>query len=587
VYKGASSRISRILYALIIAFALLGVRLAFVQLGAAKSLSNIAASQYKLAVSLLPKRGVIYDRNLKEFAVTINLTSIFAEPFKIKDKDTASQKLASALGQSSGDIYKKLSQEKGFVWLARKVSPDAAIRVRALNIKGIEFLKEPQRAYPNGATASHILGFTDLDNNGLEGLELKFDKYLKGVTGYRYAIRDAKQREVPGYEYKEIQPVDGDNLVLTIDSLIQSLVERELENGFEKYHARGACAIVMDPFTGDILALSNRPNFDPNNAKKSPSDFRRNRAICDYFEPGSSFKVVAASGLLEEKAVRPSDKFFCENGEYKWCGHIYHDHKPHGWLEFRDVIKFSSNIGTMKAAQRLGKDRMYRYIKKFGFGEKTGIELPGEVNGVTTHPGVWSKLSLCSISMGQEVTVTALQLACAMSAIANGGNLVKPRLVDRIEDCTGHVIHKFEPKKSQRVISEETSLEMRNILRGVVDSGTAELAEVKGYFPAGKTGTAQKVEPNGTYSHSKFTASFIGFVPYDDPKLVIVVIMDEPRPIYYGGVVCAPVFKKIAGELMSYYKVWPKDTKEAKGSKGSEKAKEAKKPEKKKIKPAT
>jgi len=558
VYKGTPSRIRKVLYALIVAFALLSVRLVFVQLGAAKSLSNIASNQYRLSISLLPKRGVIYDRNLKELAISINLNSIFAEPFKMKDKFATSQKLASALGLSSDEIYKKLNQEKGFVWLARKVSPDTARVVRTLNIKGIDYIKEPQRVYPNGVVASHILGFTDIDNNGLEGLELRFDKYLKGVMGYRYAIRDAKQREVPGYNYREILPIDGDSIVLTIDSLIQSFAERELEKGYVKYHAKGACIIVMDSFTGDILALSNRPSFDPNNANASPPDFRRNRAICDFFEPGSSFKIITSSSLLEEKAVKPSEKFFCENGKYKWCGHVYHDHTPHGWLEFRDVIKFSSNIGTMKAAQKLGKDRLYKYIKKFGFGAKTGVELPGEVNGIATHPSTWSKLSLCSISMGQEVTVTALQLVCAMSALANGGNLVKPRIVEMIKDRTGHVIQKFESKKPQRVISEETAKEMRNILRSVVDSGTAELADVEGYFPGGKTGTAQKVEPNGTYSHSKFTASFIGFVPYDNPKFVIVVIMDEPRPIYYGGVVCAPVFKKVAGELMSYYKVYPK-----------------------------
>jgi len=558
VYKGTPSRIRKVLYALIVAFALLSVRLVFVQLGAAKSLSNIALSQYRLSVPLLSKRGVIYDRNLKELAISINLNSIFAEPFKIKDKLITSQKLASALGLGSDEIYKKFNQEKGFVWLARKVSPDTARVVRALNIKGIDYIKEPQRVYPNGVVASHILGFTDIDNNGLEGLELRFDKYLKGAAGYRYAIRDAKQREVPGYNYREILPIDGDNIVLTIDSLIQSFAESELEKGYVKYHAKGACIIVMDSFTGDILALSNRPSFDPNNANASPPDFRRNRAICDFFEPGSSFKIITASSLLEEKVVKPSEKFFCENGEYKWCGHVYHDHTPHGWLEFRDVIKFSSNIGTMKAAQKLGKDRLYKYIKKFGFGAKTGVELPGEVNGIATHPSTWSKLSLCSISMGQEVTVTALQLACAMSALANGGNLVKPRIVEMIKDRTGHVIQKFESKKPQRVISEETAKEMRNILRGVVDSGTAELADVEGYFPGGKTGTGQKVEPNGTYSHSKFTASFIGFVPYDNPKFVIAIIMDEPRPIYYGGVVCTPVFKKVAGELMSYYKIYPK-----------------------------
>jgi stage V sporulation protein D (sporulation-specific penicillin-binding protein) len=279
VYKGTTPRIKKVLYALIIAFALLGVRLVFVQMGAGKSLSDIASSQYRLAVSILPKRGIIYDRNLKELAITINLNSVFAEPFKVKDKELASYKLAGALGISQDEIYKKLRQEKGFVWLGRRVSSDTARAVRLLDIKGIDFIKEPQRAYPNGVLASHVMGFTDTDNNGLEGLELRFNKYLKGAMGYRYAIRDAKQREVPAYEYKEIQPTDGDSMVLTIDSMIQSIAERELEDGFEKYHAKGACIIVMDPFTGDILALANRPSYDPNNVKTSPIDFRRNRAL--------------------------------------------------------------------------------------------------------------------------------------------------------------------------------------------------------------------------------------------------------------------------------------------------------------------
>lgn len=562
MYKLTSPRIRKVLYSLLIAFALLITRLIFVQLGAARPLSDIASNQYRMVVALLPKRGIMYDRNLKELAITINLNSIFAEPFRVKDKGLASLELAKALNVSRDEIYTKLNQEKGFVWLARRVSPYTAYAVRALNIKGVDFIKEPQRVYPNGIMASHILGFTNTDNEGLEGLELKFDKSLRGTTGWRYAIRDGKQREVPAYEFREIQPIDGDDMVLTIDNIIQAFAEKELEKGYEKYHAKGGSIIVMDPWTGDILALAARPSYDPNNAKSAAPDFRRNRVICDFFEPGSSFKIITASALLEEKAVRPKDRFFCENGEYKWYSHTYHDHKPHGWLEFRDVIKYSSNIGTMKAAQKLGPDRLYKYIKKFGFGEKTGIELPGEVNGVTTHPLTWSKLSLCSISMGQEVTVTALQFACAISALANGGNLVRPRIVERIQDKTGRVIQKFEPKKPRRVISEETSKQMRAILRGVVDSGTAELAEIDGYFPAGKTGTAQKIEPNGTYSHRKFTASFIGFVPYDNPRFVIVVVLDEPRPIYYGGVVCTPIFKKVASELMSYYKVWPKETRD-------------------------
>jgi len=557
VYKLVTPRIKKILYFLIVLFALLATRLFLVQLGAAKPLSKIASDQYKTYFCLLPRRGIIYDRKLKELAVSINLNSIFADPLLVEDKESAATRLAGILKLDRENVLSRLKEERRFIWLARRIQPDIEKAVRQLSIKGVGFIKEPQRAYPNGELASHVIGFVDTDDKGIEGLELMFDKFLKGTVGWRYSIRDAKRREVPGYEYKEIPPADGNNVVLTIDSIVQAFAERELENAFEKYNAKGGVIIIMDPYAGDILALANRPTYDLNNIKESPVDYRRNRALCDFFEPGSSFKIVTASAVLEEKAVGPGDEFFCENGEFKWGKHVYHDHTPRGWLTFRDVIKYSSNIGTMKSAMRLGEERLYRYIRRFGFGRKTGIDLPGEVEGITRPVSQWSKLSLCSISMGQEVAVTALQLACAISSIANGGYYVKPRIVDRIEDRTGQVIQRFEPKQMHRVISEETAMELRSILRDVVEGGTAKLAEVKGYYPAGKTGTAQKIEPDGTYSHRKFTASFIGFLPYDKPRFVVTVILDEPRPYYYGGTVCAPVFKNIAGQLMRYYKIDP------------------------------
>lgn len=557
MYKLVTPRIKKILYFLIVLFALLATRLFLVQLGAAKPLSKIASDQYKTYFCLLPRRGIIYDRKLKELAVSINLNSIFADPLLVEDKESAATRLAGILKLDRENVLSRLKEERRFIWLARRIQPDIEKAVRQLSIKGVGFIKEPQRAYPNGELASHVIGFVDTDDKGIEGLELMFDKFLKGTVGWRYSIRDAKRREVPGYEYKEIPPADGNNVVLTIDSIVQAFAERELENAFEKYNAKGGVIIIMDPYAGDILALANRPTYDLNNIKESPVDYRRNRALCDFFEPGSSFKIVTASAVLEEKAVGPGDEFFCENGEFKWGKHVYHDHTPRGWLTFRDVIKYSSNIGTMKSAMRLGEERLYRYIRRFGFGRKTGIDLPGEVEGITRPVSQWSKLSLCSISMGQEVAVTALQLACAISSIANGGYYVKPRIVDRIEDRTGQVIQRFEPKQMHRVISEETAMELRSILRDVVEGGTAKLAEVKGYYPAGKTGTAQKIEPDGTYSHRKFTASFIGFLPYDKPRFVVTVILDEPRPYYYGGTVCAPVFKNIAGQLMRYYKIDP------------------------------
>ncbi|MBU1006779.1 MAG: penicillin-binding protein 2 [Candidatus Omnitrophica bacterium] len=529
----------------------------FVQLGAAKPLSKIASDQYKTFICLLPKRGVIYDRNKKELAVSINLSSVYADPLLIKDKPSAARKLSGALNISESKILKDLTEKKRFAWIARKVSLDKERAVKRLRIKGVDFVKEPRRVYPNNKLASHIIGFVGLDDKGLEGVELMYDRFLKGAVGWRYTIRDAKRREVPGYEYKQIPPADGNDIILTIDSVVQAFAERELNNAFKKYNALGGSIVVMDPHTGDILALANSPSYDPGDINSSPAEARRNRAICDFFEPGSSFKIVTASAVLEENVLSQNDELFCENGEFKWGRHTYHDHTPHGWLPYKDVIKYSSNIGTMKSAVKLGKTGLYRYAKRFGFGEKTGIALPGEVKGILRHPRTWSKLSVCSISMGQEVAATAIQLACAVSSIANNGYYVKPRIIDSIQDKTGSVIKKFEREKMHRVISEDTAKEIRGILRGVVEEGTGKSAEVKGYFPAGKTGTAQKVESNGTYSHSKFTASFVGFLPYNDPMFTVVVILDQPRPQYYGGTVCAPVFKKVTEQMMRYYKIEP------------------------------
>ncbi|MFH1782699.1 MAG: penicillin-binding transpeptidase domain-containing protein [Candidatus Omnitrophota bacterium] len=555
MHRVVTPRTRKVLYTLLIFFALLSVRLLSVQLGSANALSKLASDQYKTFASILPRRGIIYDSNLRKLAVSINLSSVFLDPFIVEDKDKAARDIAGVLGLEEKDILEKLDQKKRFIWLTRKVEPEIERALRRLNIKGVGFIKESNRAYPHGMLLSHVIGFVGLDNEGLEGLELKFDKHLKGTIGWIYTIRDAKRREVHGYEYKEIPPADGNDIVLTIDSMIQSVAERELDKAVTKYNADGGSVIVMDPYTGDVIALANRPTYDLNNVNGYPVENRRNRAISDFFEPGSSFKIVTASAAIEENMIGLDDEIFCENGEFKWTKHTYHDTKPHGWLAFKDIIKYSSNIGTMKVALKLGETRLYRYIKRFGFGKKTDIDLPGEVEGISRSPDQWSKLSLCSISMGQEITVTAMQLACALSSVANGGCYVRPRIIDRIQDKSGNVLERFEVEKRHRVMSEESAMKLRRILRGVVEEGTAKKAEIEGYFPAGKTGTAQKIEPNGTYSHSKYTASFIGLLPYDDPKFVTVVILDEPRPQYYGGTVCAPVFKNVAEELMRYYKI--------------------------------
>ena len=366
-----------------------------------------------------------------------------------------------------------------------------------------------------------------------------------------FALRDARQKKLDLSE-KMVSPKDGYDVILTMDEVIQYVAERELDKAVKQFHAKGGSIVVLNPHTGAILALANRPTFDLNEYNLVDKDAWRNRAVCDLFEPGSVFKIVTASGALEENKVKESDRFFCENGSYSFAGHVLHDHRSHGTLTFQEVIEQSSNIGTSKVAQLLGPDLLYRYIKLFGFGAKSGIDLPGEIPGMTREPRFWSKLSLATIPMGQEVGVTALQLVDAVSVIANGGQLMKPYIISEIRDKYGEPIKTFGPCLVHKVISLETSERVKKILQGVVDSGTGKLAKINGLTAAGKTGTAQKLEPNGTYSHDRFMASFIGFAPVEDPMVAIAVIIDEPHPYYFGGVVSAPVFKVVAADSIRY-----------------------------------
>jgi cell division protein FtsI/penicillin-binding protein 2 len=483
------------------------------------------------------------------------MESLYASPNEIPDKNKEAiiRKLASILNLDYAFLKDRLYRNKSFIWVARKISPDQAEQIKKLNIKGLGFLKESKRIYPNSYLASQIIGFAGLDNVGLEGIEIYYDRYLRGEPGWAFFLRDARQKRLDLWE-KMVLPKDGYDLVLTIDEVIQYIAERELDKAYRTYHAQGASIIVMDPHTGAILALANRPTFELNEHGNAGKDQIRNRSICDLFEPGSVFKIVTASAALEEKKVSEEDKFFCENGSYRVGPHILHDHQPHGILTFRQVIEESSNIGTTKVAQILGGDVIYRYVKLFGFGAKLGIDLPGEIPGMTKEPRLWSKTSIAAVPIGQEVGVTALQLINAISVIANGGQLMKPYIVEEIRDKYGESIKKFQPILIRKVISLDTADRVKKILTGVVEEGTGTLAKVKGYSAAGKTGTAQKLEPNGAYSHNKFVASFIGFAPAEDPVVAIAVVIDDPHPYYFGGVVAAPVFKNVAGDVIRYLK---------------------------------
>jgi len=495
---------------------------------------------------------------MRVLAVNLNRESVFANSHLIKDKEYTAKILASVLNLDRAAVIEKLSRDKGFIWIKRKLTTKEALRLRKFNLPGISFIEESKRFYPNIQLACHLLGSVDIDNKGLEGLELLYNKYLEGAGGLLVSMQDAKRNLLMSYQQEFLPPKNGYSLVLTIDDVIQNIAERELYKMYYKYHAKGASIVVMDPKNGDILALANYPAFDLNNVAKRPPDAIRNRAINDFFEPGSIFKIVTASTAIEEDAVKLTDKFDCENGAWKVGKRILHDHRPHGILTFKEVIELSSNIGTVKVASVFGPEKMFKYMRLFGFYEKTGIDLPGEVVGMNRPLSVWNSSSMLAIPMGQEVTSTAIQLARAIAVIADNGFLVKPRIVKQIVDDEGEVIKEFPPQITRKVISPKTAATMRGILMGVVETGTGKKAQMEEFSAGGKTGTAQKVDPGGTYSHDRFMASFIGFAPVSRPVLAIAVCVDEPKPVYFGGDVAAPVFKNVADEALKHLNI--KDT---------------------------
>ncbi|PIQ81854.1 MAG: penicillin-binding protein [Candidatus Omnitrophica bacterium CG11_big_fil_rev_8_21_14_0_20_64_10] len=519
---------------------------------------SIARRQHLQVLELPPVRGAILDRNGRPLAVSIRLNSVFANPRHVSDPSSVARHLSRILNLPFEELREKLSNRKrGFVWIARRISNQAAEEIRSARLGGVDLMMEPRRVYPQGYLASQVVGFAGMDARGLEGLELEWDRALKGEPGWRWLSRDARQRGTGAWDAPFVLPRNGQELVLTLDTNIQYLVEQALDAAYRKHRAQAASIVVMDPSTGEILAMANRPTFDANESASSPPENRRNRSVTDPFEPGSVFKVVTAATALAHEAVTPEDKFYCEQGEYAVAGRILHDHRPHGWLTFREVIALSSNIGTAKVAMKLGPDPIYKGIRAFGFGEKTRVELPGEAPGLVKPPSRWSKPSITTIPMGHEVSVTVLQLAQGMAVVANGGRLVRPRILREVRDAQGTVVQRYGPVFIRRVVASEVAEEVRKILVEVVENGTATWARPATGGAGGKTGTAQKVEPNGTYSHSHFVASFVGFAPAEHPQVVIAVVVDDPRGTYYGGTVAAPVFKEVADGVIPYLRQKP------------------------------
>ena len=517
-----------------------------------------ADKQHQRIVPLTPARGAIMDRNGTPLAVSVEMDSCYGEPRHIEDVEGTAAVLAPLLGTPKLELVKKLSSNKSFVWLERRLTPEAALRVKNMKLRGIGFVKENKRFYPNIEVAAHVLGFTGQDPNGLEGIELKYDSTILGNTGYLVTERDGKGRdiEVKSTVIKNSSP--GKNVILTLDKNIQYIAERELANAVTTSGAKNGMALVMESDSGRILAMANYPTFNPNAYVRHSTAELRNRTVADSFEPGSTFKVFLIAAALEEKIIKPADMFNCENGKYKVADCTIHDTHSYGRLTVSDVLKYSSNIGAAKIGFKLGDERLFRYLKSFGFGDRTGIDLPGEAPGNLRDKSRWYGVDLANISFGQGVSASAIQLTAAISAVANGGNLMKPYIVERILDDTGQETQRFEPQVIRRVISQDTAQQMTRMMETVTASGgTGTNAAVEGFRVAGKTGTAQKVDSVTHRYGAKRTASFVGFLPADKPKLTILVVIDEPKTSQYGGVVAAPAFRAIAQNSLSYLKIVP------------------------------
>ena len=538
----------------------IGAKAVYLQIYCGSWLSQKAATQYEKSYELHGKRGTIYDINLREMAVSIDGTSIAAYPRHVVDQQVAGNALVKLLKIDAGIVDRKLSSKRSFIWIKRNVTPRQAEAAKDLKLKGIDFISEPNRFYPNKTLAAQVIGFAGTDGNGLEGIEYQYDRYLGGGTGNFTILKDALGRRF-GTE-KNIAPdfdYSGNNIVLTIDRTVQYITEQALEKAVTDFSAKSGIAVVMKPKTGAVLALAHFPFFNPNAFRDSGRELWRNRAITDPFEPGSTLKIFSVAAAIESGACGPDTIFFCENGEYRIGNNIIHDAKPRGWLSLQQIVQYSSNIGAVKVSEILGPEYLYNHLRKFGFGVKTGIDCPGETAGSMAPYKRWSKIDTGAIAFGQGISVSAIQLLTATCAIANDGIRMKPFIVQAITNQNGRLIKSFAPKKVRTVISAQTARTVRKIMETVIgQNGTGVNAALEGYSACGKTGTAQKSDGNGTYAKDKYVASFIGFAPAEKAAVAILVVIDEPRKHHYGGVVAAPAFKKIASETLNYLNIPPK-----------------------------
>ncbi len=535
-------------------------RLVYLQIFRYGTFAQRAQHQQNRTQEVSARRGVIYDRQGRELAMSINVDSVFAIPADMPNPASTISLIARITKQDPRELLARCESSKSFCWLARKPDPEISARIRSLNLRGVYFQTESKRYYPKNELAAQVLGYVGMDDAGLSGIEREYEDQLHGRPGAMLISLDARKK---WFGSVEKQPEPGQNIVLTIDEKIQYIAERELETAMEQTKAIAGTVVVENPRTGEILALANRPTFNPNLSKEIRPERLKNHAVSDVYEPGSTFKLVTIAGALEEKVTNPNEMFDCQMGSIVYNGMRIRDSRPHGVLPVSDILAVSSDVGSIKIGLRLGEDRFYKYIRGFGFGQQTGIELPGETRGMTKPVSRWSKVSIAAISMGQEIGITPLQLAGLVSTMANDGVYVAPRIVAATTQPQGATqTIAFHPVNEHRVISSLTAAQMRQMMQGVVLSphGTGRRALLIGYSSAGKTGTGQKVDPaTHAYSHTKYVASFAGFAPINNPALTIAVVLDSAVGLHQGGQISAPVFNRIAQQVLEYLHT-PHDT---------------------------
>ena len=546
-------------------FTAYSVRLVDLQVTKHKEYAKMAAEKHTMRMVIHARRGLIFDRNGELLASNLPVRTVVADASHIKDPGAMAKIVAPFLDLDEGELRAKLASGRKYIVLRREFAEEKAVAlnkaIQDANLRGIYFEQDAVRMYPNGQMLGHVLGFLDNVGSGIQGVELTMEKSLRGQDGYRYIEHDRTGKEIMLYRGQEEPAMHGLNVRLTIDMGLQAILEEELDSAFNDLKPEMAVGILMDPNTGEILAMTNRPCFDPNHPGDAKPEQMKNRAILDMVEPGSTFKIVVASGALNEGTVNEKTSIYCENGAFAYGGRILRDHHGYGSMGVFDILVKSSNIGSAKMALMMKDAKYYEYVRRFGFGEKSGIELPGEIPGLVNPPHRWDKLTITRMPMGHAVAVTPLQMTMGMSVVANGGRLFAPQIVRSIEDSDGSVVLNKPPKILRQVVSEKTARFVSSALAGVVgEGGTAQLAKVAGFTVAGKTGTAQKVSPAGGYASGKYVVSFVGYLPQENPRFVCLVMLDEAKVasnLNYGGLVAAPIFSRIGERAARYLDLVP------------------------------